>query len=45
MKNFASKIRTMRFSFKVNTKNTILKRNSKVSWKNKLKCNVFIKLL
>ena len=41
MKNFTSKIRTMRLSFKVNIKNTILKRNSKVSWKNKLKCNVF----
>lgn len=41
MKNVTSKNRTMRFSFKVNIKNTILKRNSKVSWKNKLKCNVF----
>ena len=40
IKNFTSKIRAMRFSFKLNIKNTILKRNSKVSWKNKLKFNV-----
>ena len=45
MKNFTSKIRTMRLSFKVNIKNTILKRNSKVSWKNKLKCDVFYQII
>lgn len=45
MKNVTSKNRTMRFSFKVNIKNTILKRNSKVSWKNKLKCDVFYQII